>query len=860
MWSGNNEGNLPSSRKRDFSKLYPSHPNYDRSNISDSDFIDLLLYEIKELRFTIADKDRQLSSFFNNEPSDSNEVLSKSESDSTIPLRSARRRVLNDDGPHRFNSSEQASLPGSHKRESESSVGELENAMHSSSLDSKAERAHEPQENVVEVNDLLLKEDAKDENPTKLEDKISTSSVGAKNSKRNPDHRFDSEVSSNEHISTLNSSDEKANPVTPKTILFPHFVQEKGNEIKSPQSPSIPRQAVFPGRLEGSLKSLESSSSTSQLSSINSSTPQSAKFNVFPSNSSAISRSSPMSKGSSFHLLQSQQEDDDVVLLVKPEDFHTIAIAIESTIFLDGKKTEDYYCTLSIMDKESTKEMWRIRKSFSQLTTFDNEIRPVMAMYGLPNLPDRALFGSTMPLRIDQRKCSLQEYFNALSSMPHISQLVLLRICKFVSLDIVNPLNDFRSGARMEGYLIRRYKGLVTTWRPRWCQIDGPSLEIYDYPGGPLIDQIKLTGSQIGKQSTDNVAEDRGYRHAFLILEAPKSKLSSAPQKHFFCSESDSDRDAWIDTMIEFSDTGKWQSLEHEINQDSLNNPTDGENEIASRNDTQKEKDAKRMKKRSLFPFKSKLAPTDDSHLHVPPSTESLAANQLYEDLDSTSINDLPLPQNYRNTVFGQDIEEALRISSKELQGRHIPSICFRCLEFLQRSGALYEEGIFRLSGSASTIRMLKEEFDTKHDVDLLNHPLKPDVHTIAGLFKTYLRELPQPVFGDETYSALQRIVMEKKRTNTAIDIREYLQLSTNIKKEYFDFSFVVFKLLKNVTTKSQYNRMSLKNLCIVFVPTLQVSLEILSVCVFDFECVFLGQAPRPEEEREPLDLQIPIF
>ena len=68
--------------------------------------------------------------------------------------------------------------------------------------------------------------------------------------------------------------------------------------------------------------------------------------------------------------------------------------------------------------------------------------------------------------------------------MPHIPRMVLYYICRFLSLDFVNPLDDFKSGARKEGFLVRRYKGLGATWKIRWCQVDGPYMEIYENPGG----------------------------------------------------------------------------------------------------------------------------------------------------------------------------------------------------------------------------------------------------------------------------------------------------------------------------------------------------------------------------------------
>lgn len=838
------------------SNLFPSDPKFDRTELSDAEFIELLLYEIQELRIDLTDKERQLETLRKGKEEPLKQTLNDDDLN-VVPQRSARRRPLVDDNMYQ--------VPGEPASPSSST------SVLKSTTDDKSHIQQDVQG--AEIKSLtqhlqLLAPEGASGHP-----KLRKPSVHAND--QFPYHQKDTDTSwddiaSNKTLQELDaeglslvekvSSDK--NPVTtPKASNIATSLDPAGNDLKSPSTPCFTSHAIMSTKSERNSRLDESSSVSSQIISLNPSTPQSSHVYGLSGTNSTVSKSSPFGKGSSFQVLQSQPIDESVVLLVRPEDFSTVKIKIESTIYFDCKKTDDFFCTISINDKESNKEMWRIRKSYTQLAHFDSEIRPIMSIYGLPSLPDKALFGSTIPSRVDQRKSSLQEYFNTLSSMPHISQLVLYKICKYVSLDLVNPLNDFRSGAKMEGFLIRRYKGLVTTWKPKWCQIDGPSLELYDFPGGTLTDQIKLTGSQIGKQSADYVAEERGYRHAFLILESPKSKLSSAPQKHFFCAESDEERDLWINAMIEFSDTDGGLNIETDPKPEVKIANASAESAPA-KDDYQKElKDAKKLRKRSLFPFKNKITPVDQSESHdVSPTQLSPRVNDILNKIEEQVFGGMEPSPNIRTFLFGQDLGEAIKISSKDLQGHLIPSVCFRCIEFLQRSGALYEEGIFRLSGSASTIKLLRDEFDNKHDIDLFQHPLKPDIHTVAGLLKCYLRELPSSIFGDQAYSHLQRLIMESRHLNPSLAIRAFLQEEKNIEKIYYDFCFVIFKLLKNVTSKSQFNKMSLKNVCIVFVPTLQVSLELLSSCVFDYECIFLGKPPRLMEEWEPLDLQIPVF
>lgn len=585
---------------------------------------------------------------------------------------------------------------------------------------------------------------------------------------------------------------------------------------------------------------------------------------------------------SSFQVLSPTPDDDDVPLFIKPEDFHTIRIKVVSTISVNAKRSDDPNCTFSINDKATDKEMWRIRKSYSQIVAFDNEIRPVVEFFGLPVLPDKSLFSSFTPSKVDSRLRLLQDYFNTIFNMPHIPQSVLYRICRYISLDFVNPLDDFKSGAKKEGFLIRRYKGLGTTWKVRWCQIEGPALEIYELPGGSLIEQIKLNGSQIGRQSSDVVAEERGYRHAFLVLESSRnSKISNSQPKHFFCAETDEERDSWIAAMVDFTDNDPLQNPENgghstsnpkaleELSMNRMSglyNPALDESvpfeelKEPSTVDQRDLKEEKKMKKRSMFHFRSRafsdelVKPDLGQPLPIPQPTESM---QTY--LDQMNLHDEPVVR-----VFGHDLVEVFKLSHHEFKGLKIPSICYRCFDFLDKKGAIYEEGIFRLSGSASAIRQLKQKFNVSLDVDLFETQLAPDVHTVAGLLKAYLRELPSPIFGAQTYNELQMLITENSgvvpNSRIALMIKEHLRSSSSVNPINYDFCVVIFGFLRSVIMQSSMNRMSLKNVCIVFVPTLNVSVEILSMCLVDYDCIFGDAEPTPDHKREVLDLQIPTF
>lgn len=888
--------------------LPPSHPNFDREALSDDAFIELLLFEIKELRAECDVKNKIIQDLKESHtPRAGERERPFSSHVDGIPQRSARRRLHQEDKKNvvsKTSDSTTDEIPESepHPDTVANSVPLSDNFKSDLSLALK--RSATPDEDspaYAEVEEKeMKKKDLNSGNPSQVD--MGRAGKVRIDGDEPKDHLLESE-------STLNQSNMKISPKNDE-LQSTKLSERDLNNSDANRFASNPKAGSYSTRIKLPHTMMNTDSRTSLISTSNSISlneregAQNTSFDrkeahslieaILSANFPQATQNSPcdtqpmalprtpvsssydcqiakptvVTHGSSFQVLTSPDPQDDVVLFIKPEDFLTIKIEVISTLSFNPKKTEDFCCTLSINDRETEKGMWKVRKSYNQILAFDNEIRLVLETFGLPPLPEKSLILSTVPAKVDSRKLALQHYFNSIFLIPHIPKLVLGRICRYISLDFVNPLDDFKSGAKLEGFLIRRYKGLGTTWKTRWCQVDGPSLEIYDFPGGPMIEQVRLQGSQIGRQSTDNVAEEKGYRHAFLILECPKNKISSSTQKHFFCAESDKERDEWVNAMVEYTE----------------NNPTSNHDNIekpdlrvlskmpellsvpsiltsAKDEDPQKEiKEVKKLRKRSLFPFRYKGQQFEPEEESVDQIDEDNGGQVSLE----THLAAMNLSAGQFRPVFGKELAEALELSSKSFNGRMVPTVCFRCLEFLSKTGAVYEEGIFRLSGSASTIRLIKDQFNKEHDVNLFEHHLSPDIHTVAGLFKTYLRDLPENIFGNAAYNHLQLMFLDSNerllRSQLVLKMQRFINERANVNQENFDFCITVFRLLSFVVSQSKTNLMSLKNICIVFVPTLRISLDVLSLCITDFECIFSNGKPLDDDKREILDLHIPSF
>jgi hypothetical protein len=102
--------------------------------------------------------------------------------------------------------------------------------------------------------------------------------------------------------------------------------------------------------------------------------------------------------------------------------------------------------------------------------------------------------------------------------------------------------------------------------------------------------------------------------------------------------------------------------------------------------------------------------------------------------------------------VFGVSLEETLKTVD------NLPTIVYRCIEYLESKDAVHEEGIYRLSGSSVKVNLLRNQFCDSGDMDLLIRK-DIDVHVVAGLLKLWLRELPVNVLTRELFDDFINVI-----------------------------------------------------------------------------------------------------
>ncbi|KAL8706146.1 MAG: hypothetical protein Q9201_000781 [Fulgogasparrea decipioides] len=394
---------------------------------------------------------------------------------------------------------------------------------------------------------------------------------------------------------------------------------------------------------------------------------------------------------------------------------------------------------------------------------------------------------------------------------------------------------------------------------------------------------------------------DSQYRHAFLILE-PKRKDSSSYVRHVLCAESDTERDAWVEALLFYVegrpiedktrpqllnlDTSSSRMLRKQIARKdgaqtdspesttfeglqamsydstlpaqppvisivprradadtpspplpdnassgrtsqvskSISGPSNGvkiEDAGAWGNKMPQAKDIREPKKRGIWSFRDRNpdlnAQADESRMSI---------------IEQPPIEITP---NARPT-FGVPLAQAVEFCSPKGVDVCLPAVVYRCLEYLEAHHAASEEGIFRLSGSSVVIKALRDRFNSLGDFDFLADGQYYDVHAVASLLKLYLRELPSTVLTRELHLDFLAVLdLDSKPKKVAA----YNMLVHRLPKANWTLIRSLSAFLIRIVSNSDINKMSVRNVGIVFSPTLNIPAPVFSMFLTEFDAIF---------------------
>ncbi|XP_053678645.1 uncharacterized protein LOC128729022 [Anopheles nili] len=195
---------------------------------------------------------------------------------------------------------------------------------------------------------------------------------------------------------------------------------------------------------------------------------------------------------------------------------------------------------------------------------------------------------------------------------------------------------------------------------------------------------------------------------------------------------------------------------------------------------------------------------------------------QLSETLSiSTVIRFVPgevtlrrVPTSKPGALFGAKLQQVIK-----REKRDIPFIVSACVREVERRG-MTEVGIYRVSGSASDVAKLKKSFETNaYEAEQLLKEV--DIHSVTGILKSYLRDLPEALFTDQYYPKFFDVFNRHSNLSENTRIHELQRIFNELPQPNKATINLLLDHLMRVHQQEIENKMSLHNLAMVFGPTL---------------------------------------
>ncbi|XP_010082395.1 PREDICTED: rho GTPase-activating protein 25, partial [Pterocles gutturalis] len=160
--------------------------------------------------------------------------------------------------------------------------------------------------------------------------------------------------------------------------------------------------------------------------------------------------------------------------------------------------------------------------------------------------------------------------------------------------------------------------------------------------------------------------------------------------------------------------------------------------------------------------------------------------------------------------VFGQRLADTMAYEQKFGQ-QQVPILVQKCAEFIREHG-MSEEGIFRLPGQDNLVKQLRDAFDAG---ERPSFDRDTDVHTVASLFKLYLRELPEPVVPWMQYEDFllcgQALDADESKGH-----QQLLKQLSLLPRDNHNLLSYICRFLHEIQLNSSVNKMSVDNLATV--------------------------------------------
>eukprot|EP00042_Codosiga_hollandica_P044622 m.444292 g.444292 ORF g.444292 m.444292 type:complete len:1226 (+) comp56833_c0_seq4:91-3768(+) len=193
--------------------------------------------------------------------------------------------------------------------------------------------------------------------------------------------------------------------------------------------------------------------------------------------------------------------------------------------------------------------------------------------------------------------------------------------------------------------------------------------------------------------------------------------------------------------------------------------------------------------------------------------------NRFKRRQSSTSLDPKSAPASPAKEAFPKRDRFTMTIEAAcELDQVSCPLVLTKTIAEIERRGIGFE-GIYRLAASNLLVQKLRDALAfNPSEVDLADEQTWTDVSAICGNLKMYIRGLPEPILTSKLYSDFLDIGRLKGKVDRVALVRTLVH---SLPPVHFNALECLIQHLVRVSQQSATNKMEVKNLAIVFGPTL---------------------------------------
>ena len=171
--------------------------------------------------------------------------------------------------------------------------------------------------------------------------------------------------------------------------------------------------------------------------------------------------------------------------------------------------------------------------------------------------------------------------------------------------------------------------------------------------------------------------------------------------------------------------------------------------------------------------------------------------------------------------VFGLSLEQ-LALHDEVDEASSVPRILTRCMARLSAMEQLQLPGLFRISGDSREIAELKVKWDVGEEVELSAY----SPHSVSGLLKMWLRELPEPLLTFELYQPLldlfRQLQLQHSAAAQSAQLHQpLLDLLDRLPSLHRRTLQALLRFLAAVSSQCALNLMTPNNVAICFSPNI---------------------------------------